>query len=150
MKTSELTEYPWLMGNLWIFPMLDDSFRCTLQAYVGPTIIPDLSNKAVSMATTRYCYGVCAEPRGGYQLASRGDGVACVWDARVLQRPLLTLQHPRPLAQLQWCPTRWHVLDTRKTFLLLIFGRKLKCWACSIWIAQTTICLSTSLITVNL
>lgn len=70
----------------------------------------DMSSKAVNMTSTRYCYGVCAEPCGGFQLASRGDGVACVWDARALQRPLLTLQHPRPLQQLQWCPTRRNLL----------------------------------------
>ncbi|XP_026738922.1 GATOR complex protein MIOS isoform X1 [Trichoplusia ni] len=78
--------------------------------YIKLFDLRDLSNKAVSMTTTRYCYGVVAEPWGGYQLASRGEGVACVWDARALQRPLLTLQHPRPLAQLHWCPTRRNLL----------------------------------------
>ncbi|KAJ8731079.1 hypothetical protein PYW07_004243 [Mythimna separata] len=78
--------------------------------YIKIFDLRDLSNKAVNMTTTRYCYGVVAEPCGGYQIASRGEGVACVWDARALQRPLLTLQHPRPLAQLQWCPTRRNLL----------------------------------------
>ncbi|XP_022838047.1 GATOR complex protein MIOS [Spodoptera litura] len=78
--------------------------------YIKIFDLRDLSSKAVNMTTTRYCYGVSAEPCGGYQIASRGEGVACVWDARALQRPLLTLQHPRPLAQLQWCPTRRNLL----------------------------------------
>ncbi|XP_035440073.2 GATOR complex protein MIOS [Spodoptera frugiperda] len=78
--------------------------------YIKIFDLRDMSSKAVNMTSTRYCYGVCAEPCGGFQLASRGDGVACVWDARALQRPLLTLQHPRPLQQLQWCPTRRNLL----------------------------------------
>lgn len=78
--------------------------------YIKIFDLRDLSNKAVTMTTTKYCYGICAEPCGGYQIASRGEGVACVWDARALQKPLLTIQHPRPLAQLQWCPTRRNLL----------------------------------------
>ncbi|PZC85881.1 hypothetical protein B5X24_HaOG215243 [Helicoverpa armigera] len=78
--------------------------------YIKIFDLRDLSNKAVTMTTTKYCYGICAEPCGGYQIASRGEGVACVWDARALQKPLLTIKHPRPLAQLQWCPTRRNLL----------------------------------------
>ncbi|XP_075977866.1 GATOR complex protein mio [Anticarsia gemmatalis] len=78
--------------------------------YIKIFDLRDLSNKAVSTTTTRYCYGVCAEPCGGFQLASRGDGVACVWDVRALARPLLSLQHPKPITHLQWCPTRRNLL----------------------------------------
>ncbi|XP_073956943.1 LOW QUALITY PROTEIN: GATOR complex protein mio [Choristoneura fumiferana] len=72
----------------------------------------DLSNKAVSVASSRHCYGVCADPFNAWQLASRGDGVVCVWDARSFERPLLSLPLPPPVAPLkiQWCPTRRNLL----------------------------------------
>ncbi|CAG4982501.1 unnamed protein product [Colias eurytheme] len=65
--------------------------------------------KAAGTAATRQCLGVCAEAQG-YQLASRGDSAVCVWDARALAAPLLTLPQPRPLRKIQWCPTRRNLL----------------------------------------
>ncbi|XP_038220759.1 GATOR complex protein MIOS-B [Zerene cesonia] len=65
--------------------------------------------KAAGWAPSRQCLGVCAEPRG-FRLASRGDSAVCVWDARALALPLLTLPQPRPLRKLQWCPTRRNLL----------------------------------------
>ncbi|KOB64697.1 WD repeat-containing protein mio [Operophtera brumata] len=72
----------------------------------------DWSNKAVNTTSSRYCYGACADPFNPWQLASRADNVACIWDARALHSPLLTLQHQRPLAGMQWCPTRRNLLLT--------------------------------------
>lgn len=81
---------------------------CSRLNHYKNEIATDLSNKAVSMAATRYCYGVCADPNSSHQLASRGENVVCLWDTRHFDRPVLSLQHPRPLAvtHLQWCPTR--------------------------------------------
>ncbi|XP_053610182.1 GATOR2 complex protein MIOS isoform X2 [Plodia interpunctella] len=70
----------------------------------------DLSKKEVSVASTRYCYGACADPFSPWQIASRGDNVVCVWDARNLERPLLSLPQPRPVLKIQWCPTRRNLL----------------------------------------
>ncbi|XP_028039726.1 GATOR complex protein MIOS [Bombyx mandarina] len=80
--------------------------------YIKIFDLRDLSNKAVSMTATRYCYGVCADPNSSHQLASRGENVVCLWDTRHFDRPVLSLQHPRPLAvtHLQWCPTRRNLL----------------------------------------
>ncbi|CAG5045575.1 unnamed protein product [Parnassius apollo] len=67
------------------------------------------TGKAMGVATSRQCLGVCAEP-SGWQLASRGDGGVCVWDARALARPLLNLPAARPPRKIQWCPTRRNLL----------------------------------------
>ncbi|VVD05393.1 unnamed protein product, partial [Leptidea sinapis] len=69
----------------------------------------EAGSKASGSATTRHCQGVCAE-RGGWQLASRGDSAVCVWDARALASPLLTLPQPRPPREIHWCPTRRNLL----------------------------------------
>ncbi|CAK1551406.1 unnamed protein product [Leptosia nina] len=65
--------------------------------------------KAAGVATSRHCLGVCAE-RQGYQIASRGDSALCVWDARALNTPLLTLPQQKPTRKIQWCPTRSNLL----------------------------------------
>ncbi|CAG9786998.1 unnamed protein product [Diatraea saccharalis] len=70
----------------------------------------DWSNKGVAVATSRYCHGAVAEPLSGWQVASRGDHVVCVWDARAFSRPLLTLPQQRPVTKIQWCPTRRNLL----------------------------------------
>ncbi|KAG7308333.1 hypothetical protein JYU34_005527 [Plutella xylostella] len=70
----------------------------------------DLSNKAVTVATTRACYGAAADPLCPWQLASRGDSAVCVWDLRRPERALLTLPQPRPVAKILWCPTRRNLL----------------------------------------
>ncbi|XP_049873651.1 GATOR complex protein MIOS [Pectinophora gossypiella] len=70
----------------------------------------DLSNKAVSMTTSRYLYGACSDPFNPWQVASRGDNVVCVWDARNFERPILTLPQPRAVVKLQWCPSRRNLL----------------------------------------
>ncbi|CAH2048926.1 unnamed protein product, partial [Iphiclides podalirius] len=67
------------------------------------------TGKAMGVATSRQCLGVCAEP-GGWQLASRGEGGLCVWDARALARPLLALPTAKPPRTIQWCPTRRNLL----------------------------------------
>ncbi|XP_052753330.1 GATOR complex protein MIOS-B isoform X3 [Galleria mellonella] len=78
--------------------------------YIKIFDLRDLSNKAVSVATSRHCYGVVADPHNPWQLASRGEHVVCVWDARALSRPLLALPQPRPVLKMQWCPTRRNLL----------------------------------------
>ncbi|RVE52876.1 hypothetical protein evm_002533 [Chilo suppressalis] len=70
----------------------------------------DWSNKGVLVATSRYCHGVTADPLCSWQVASRGEGVVCIWDARNFCRPLLALPQPRPVARVQWCPTRRNLL----------------------------------------
>ncbi|GBP16081.1 GATOR complex protein MIOS [Eumeta japonica] len=70
----------------------------------------DLSNKGVSVATTKYCYGVCGDPFNEWQLASRGDNVLCVWDTRAFERPLLSLPQHKPLSKILWCPTRRNLI----------------------------------------
>ncbi|XP_013170090.1 PREDICTED: WD repeat-containing protein mio-B [Papilio xuthus] len=67
------------------------------------------SGTAVGVATSRQCLGVCAARRG-WQLASRGEAGVCVWDARALACPLLTLPSARPPRKIQWCPTRRNLL----------------------------------------
>lgn len=61
----------------------------------------DWSNKAVQQVTTRHCYGVCGDPHGAWQLASRGDNVLAVWDARRFDRPSLTLPQARAITKIQ-------------------------------------------------
>ncbi|XP_063825990.1 GATOR2 complex protein MIOS [Ostrinia nubilalis] len=78
--------------------------------YIKIFDLRDLSNKGVLVATSRYCYGACSDPFNPWQLASRGESVVCVWDARALQRPLLTLPQPRHVTRIQWCPTRRNLL----------------------------------------
>ncbi|XP_037294415.1 GATOR complex protein MIOS isoform X1 [Manduca sexta] len=78
--------------------------------YIKIFDLRDLSNKAVSVTTSRHCYGVCADPFNPWQLASRGEGAVCVWDARSFDRPVLTLLHHKPVAHVQWCPTRRNLL----------------------------------------
>ncbi|KAI5637277.1 GATOR complex protein MIOS [Phthorimaea operculella] len=70
----------------------------------------DLSNKAVSMTTSRYLYGACSDPFNSWQIASRGDNVVCIWDARAFDRPLLTLPQPKAVVKIQWCPSRRNLL----------------------------------------
>ncbi|KAL0882791.1 hypothetical protein ABMA27_016339 [Loxostege sticticalis] len=78
--------------------------------YIKIFDLRDLSNKGVLVATSRYCYGACTDPFNPWQIASRGENVVCVWDARVLSRPLLTLPQPRHVHRIQWCPTRRNLL----------------------------------------
>ncbi|XP_063383686.1 GATOR2 complex protein MIOS [Cydia fagiglandana] len=77
--------------------------------YIKIFDLRDLSNKAVMVTTTRHCYGACADPFSPWQIASRGDGCVCVWDARAFDRPLLTLSVPSA-TKIQWCPTRRNLL----------------------------------------
>ncbi|XP_026314034.1 GATOR complex protein MIOS-like [Hyposmocoma kahamanoa] len=70
----------------------------------------DWANKAVQQVTTRHCYGVCGDPHGAWQLASRGDNVLAVWDARRFDRPTLTLPQARAITKIQWCPTRRNLI----------------------------------------
>ncbi|KAJ0176372.1 hypothetical protein K1T71_007551 [Dendrolimus kikuchii] len=78
--------------------------------YIKIFDLRDLSNKGVNMTTTRYCHGVCADPLNPWQIASRGENVICVWDARAFEKPLLTLLNQKPVVNIQWCPTRRNLL----------------------------------------
>ncbi|XP_060803426.1 GATOR complex protein MIOS [Amyelois transitella] len=78
--------------------------------YIKIFDLRDLSKKEVSVASTRYCYGACSDPFNPWQIASRGDNMICVWDARSLERPLLSLLQPRAVTKIQWCPSRRNLL----------------------------------------
>ncbi|XP_047532959.1 GATOR complex protein MIOS-B [Vanessa atalanta] len=66
-------------------------------------------DKASATASSRLNLGAVCEA-GGWRLATRGDAGACVWDARALAAPLLTLAMPRAPRRLLWCPTRRNLL----------------------------------------
>ncbi|VDI39836.1 WD repeat-containing protein mio [Mytilus galloprovincialis] len=56
--------------------------------------------------TTKLINGVVTDPKNQNRIASFHENNVSVWDTRHFDKPILTLQEPKNIVKLRWCPTR--------------------------------------------
>lgn len=68
------------------------------------------ANKVINSTPTKAIYGLCVDPHNDKHLASFIESQVCIWDTRNFERPLITLQHSKPVLKIGWSPTRHNML----------------------------------------
>jgi len=62
-------------------------------------------SKPISSTNTRAVHGIAMDPFITHRIASYIDSSVLVWDMRNFEKPVLSLQQPKPISKISWCPT---------------------------------------------
>ena len=72
-------------------------------------------NKPKLSASTRAVHGVTVDAYSDKRFASYVDNTIYIWDSRFFDKPLVTIVESKPIAQMNWCPTRNHTFSALMT-----------------------------------
>lgn len=63
-------------------------------------------SKPISSTNTRAVHGIAMDPFINHRITSYVDSSVCIWDLRNFEKPVLSLQQPKPISKVSWCPTQ--------------------------------------------
>lgn len=89
------------------FPQTPRSFVTGMNnRYLRIYDLRDTTRPRLTTQQPRTVSGVCVDSLSTNRLASFGETQVAVWDTRMFDRPILTLQENKPVSKISWCPTR--------------------------------------------
>ncbi|XP_025096511.1 GATOR complex protein MIOS-like isoform X2 [Pomacea canaliculata] len=94
------------------FPQTPRSFVTGMNnRYLRIYDLRDTTRPRLTTQQPRTVSGVCVDSLSTNRLASFGETQVAVWDTRMFDRPILTLQENKPVSKISWCPTRAGMLS---------------------------------------
>lgn len=102
----EIGSYGDMTGSFNWFTKTESRFVCGMNnRHLRVYDIKESKEPRLS-TTTKLIYGVSVDPKNENRLASYHENQVSVWDIRHFDKPILTLQEPKNIIKLWWCPTR--------------------------------------------